>query len=117
MWSIDSSPSARRAVVAPPRTRSYELQRRRNAQRRRRDIFLSLLALTGLSAVVAMVPGLSAMWYLTGVMFVALTGYTLLLVRLRTLNAEREMKLRFLPAASQGDHAPAPAYAMRRSAN
>jgi len=109
-------PSARRTVAAP-RTRSYEAQRRRTAQRRRRDIFLSLLALTALSAVVALVPGLSAMWYLTGVMFAALTGYTLLLVRMRNVSAEREMKLRFLPAASQGDHAPAPAYALRRSAN
>src|SRR5207249_1568046 len=45
-----------------------DLYRRRATQRRRRDIFLSLLALTGLSGICAMVPGLSALWYLTGVM-------------------------------------------------
>jgi hypothetical protein len=97
--------------------------RRRAVQRRRRDIFLSLLALTSLSAVVGFVPGLSAVWYLTGIMGIALVGYLLLLVRMRNVAAEREMKLRFLPRPEHADHraptvtAPAPAYVMRRSAN
>src|SRR3954451_8571273 len=95
--------------------------RRRATQRRRRDIFLSLLALTSLSGVCGFVPGLSAVWYLTGVMAVALLGYVLLLVRMRNLAAERDMKLRFLPRPERvdqgGSAAPAPAYVMRRSAN
>ena len=72
---------------------------------------------TVLSAVCAMVPGLSAMWYLAGAMFVALGAYTALLVHMRNVTAEREMKLRFLPSGSSNEAAPAPAYAMRRSAN
>ena len=96
---------------------SAAAMRRRATQRRRRDIFLSLLALTSLSGVCGFVPGLSAVWYLTGVMAVALVAYVLLLVRMRNLAAEREMKLRFLPR-EQADHgAPAPAYVMRRTVN
>ena len=55
--------------------------------------------------------------YFTGLMAIALVGYTMLLLRMRTLAAEREMKLHFLPSAASGSVEPAPAYAMRRSAN
>lgn len=97
---------------------SPDVLRRRAVQRRRRDIFLSLLALTGLSGLIGFVPGLSAVWYLTGVMGLALVAYTALLLRIRTVAAEREMKLRFLPSAGgPGAVEPAPAYVMRRSAN
>lgn len=103
--------------LSPARV-SPEVMRRRATQRRRRDIFLSLLALTSLSGVCGFVPGLSAVWYLTAVMGLALVAYTALLLRIRTIAAEREMKLRFLPsAAQQGAVEPAPAYVMRRSAN
>jgi hypothetical protein len=101
----------------PTRAYGSDQHRRRAAQRRRRDIFLTLLGLTVLSGVCAMVPGLSAMWYLAGAMFVALGAYTALLVHMRNVTAEREMKLRFLPSGSSNEAAPAPAYAMRRSAN
>ena len=97
---------------------SPDVMRRRATQRRRRDIFLSLSALTSLSAVCGFVPGLSAVWYLTAVMALALVGYTVLLLRIRAVVAERDMKLRFLPSASgPGAVEPAPAFVMRRSAN
>jgi len=99
------------------RPMSSAAMRRRAQQRRRRDIFLSLMALTSLSGVCGFVPGLSAVWYLTGVMAVALVGYVLLLVRMRNLAAEREMKLRFLPQPDRGEREAAPAYVMRQSAN
>ena len=99
------------------RPMSPTAMRRRAQQRRRRDIFLSLLALTSLSAVCGFVPGLSAVWYLTGVMAVALVAYVLLLVRMRNLAAERDMKLRFLPHPDRAERDPAPAYVMRHSAN
>ena len=67
----------------------------------------------GLDFTTFLFPGTLA----TGVMFVALTAYTLLLVHMRNVNAEREMKLRFLPAGTQDEGSPAPAYALRRSAN
>jgi 4-amino-4-deoxy-L-arabinose transferase-like glycosyltransferase len=108
------APTATRRV-GPSRLMSPELQRRRAAQRRRRDIFLSLTAMTGLSGLIGFVPGLSAVWYLTGVMAMALIGYTMLLVRMRNTAAEREMKVRFLGSAASGE--PAPAYVLRRSAN
>jgi len=44
---------------------------------------------------------------------IALMAYVLLLVRLRNVAAEREMKLRFLPRTA----APEPALLLRRSAN
>src|SRR5205823_14983031 len=104
-------------AVGLRRSMSPSAMRRRAAQRRRRDIFLSLLALTSLSGVCGFVPGLSAVWYLTGVMAVALVGYVLLLVRMRNLAAEREMKLRFLPHPDRSEREAAPAYVMRHSAN
>ena len=104
---------------ASVRPLSQEAMRRRAAQRRRRDIFLSLLAMTVLSGLCGLVPGLSAVLYLAGVMFVALCAYVVLLVRLRNEAAERDMKLRFLPTAAGAPGGPAaePAYVLRRSAN
>jgi len=86
--------------------------RRRATQRRRRDVFCSLVVGTAGSLLVGFVPGLSVLWYLTAVLAVALGLYVALLLRLRGVAAEREMKLRFLPSA-----VPQPALLLRRSAN
>ena len=119
--------AARRYVAA--RSMSPEAVRRRATRRRRRDVFLSLVAMTGLSGLIGFVPGLSALWYVSLLGGFALTAYTLLLLRMRTVAAEREMKLRFLPPPGHGHghaahgRAPAgaggiePALVLRRSAN
>ena len=115
LWGPSPSvpPYAPYAAGLRPRSLSPVAMRRRAQQRRRRDIFLSLMALTSLSAVCGFVPGLSAVWYLTGVMAVALMSYVLLLVRMRNLAAERDMKLRFLPQPDRVEPEAAPAYVMR----
>ena len=92
---------------------SPDAVRRRATQRRRRDVFLSLLALTGLSALIGFVPGLAAVHYVALLSGIALCAYVLLLLRIRNVAAEREMKLRFLPQHG----APEPALLLRRSAN
>jgi hypothetical protein len=55
-----------------------------------------VVAMAG-SAVLAMIPGLSIMWLVNVVIDVLFVGYVALLVRMRNLAAEREMKLHFLP--------------------
>ena len=100
--------------------------RRHSAQRRRRDILFSLVTLTGLSAIVGFVPGLSAVWLVTAVVGVATVLYVTLLVHMRNQAAEREMKVRFLPRPGSGvgvgvdggrQAEPQPALLYRRSAN
>ena len=101
--------------------------RRHSAQRRRRDILLSLVTFTGLSGIVGFVPGLSAVWMIAAVVGVATVLYVGLLVHMRNRSTEREMKLRYLPgggglggvggveSARRGE--PQPALLYRRSAN
>ncbi|MDP9072993.1 MAG: hypothetical protein M3N98_02260 [Actinomycetota bacterium] len=77
-------------------------QQRRHAQKRRRDVLLALgVAMAG-SALLAMIPGLSIMWMVNVVIDVLFVGYVALLVRMRNVAAEREMKLTFLPAVNTG---------------
>ena len=110
--SLASEVSAARRYAAV-RSMSPDAVRRRATQRRRRDVFLSLLALTGLSALIGFVPGLAAVHYVALLSGIALCAYVLLLLRIRNVAAEREMKLRFLPQHG----APEPALLLRRSAN
>jgi len=106
--------AARRYAAA--RSMTPDAIRRRAACRRRRDVFLALIALTGLSGLIGFVPGLSAVWYVNLVSGAALATYVLLLVRMRNVAAEREMKLRFLPSQANGGVVE-PALVLRRSAN
>ena len=71
--------------------------RRRHVQKRRRDIFFALVAAAVGSLLLAMIPGLSIMWSVQVVFDVVLVAYVALLVRLRNLAAERELKLTFMP--------------------
>ena len=73
--------------------------RRRQVQKRRRDVFFALLAGAVGSLILAAVPGMSVMWPVQVLFDLLLGGYVALLVRLRNLAAERELKLRFIPAA------------------
>jgi hypothetical protein len=85
---------------------------RRRALRRRRDILVGLLATAALTLVVGIVPDLRAMLIVHLVADVLLAVYVALLIRQRTLAAEREMKVRFLP----GPRVMEPAL-LRRSVN
>jgi hypothetical protein len=88
--------------------------RRRQAQKRRRDVFFALLAGAAGSFLLALIPGMSIMWSVQVLFDVLLGGYVALLVRLRNLAAERELKLRFIPAhrnpARRRDYEVTPAY-------
>ena len=96
-------PASRIGPGAPVRTSPVRRSpvavslRHRQTQKRRRDVFFALLAGVVGSFLLAIIPGLSVMWsvqILFDVMFVA---YVALLIRLRNLAAERELKLRFMP--------------------
>lgn len=90
--------------------------RSRQSIKRRRDVLAGLLVAMAGSLVLGFLPPLRALWavhVLVDVLFVAYVG---LLVYLRNLAAERDMKVRFLPTAPP--HATAePALLYRRSAN
>ncbi len=85
---------------------------RRRALRRRRDILVGLLATSALTLVLGVLPVLRTMLLVHVVVDVLLVAYVALLIRQRTLAAEREMKVRFLP----GPRAMEPAL-LRRSVN
>jgi hypothetical protein len=75
--------------------------RRRQAQRRRRDIFFVLLAGVAGSFLLAIIPGLSIMWSVQVMFDVIFLLYVALLVRARNVSAERELKVTFMPAPAR----------------
>lgn len=72
--------------------------RRRQTQKRRRDVFFALMAGALGSLVIALVPGLSIMWSVQVLFDLLLVGYVAVLIRLRNQAAERDMKLRYMAA-------------------
>jgi hypothetical protein len=88
----------------PTQSRVPSARKRLQAQKRRRDVLMGLVVAIAGSALLAMIPGLSIMWMVNLVVDVMFVGYVALLVRMRNVAAEREMKLTFLPMAR-----PAPA--------
>ena len=80
--------------------------------RRRRDVLVGLLATAAATLVLGLVPSLRVMLMVHLVVDVLLVAYVALLIRQRTLAAEREMKVRFLP----GPRVMEPAL-LRRSVN
>ena len=94
--------NARRAQASMPAALGYQQSvagyrppSRSELQRRRRDVLLGLLA----AVVATLALGLLFRPFLALnlVVDVALAGYVTLLVRARTIAAEREMKVRYLP--------------------
>lgn len=85
---------------------------RASARKRRRDIFSGLLLAMGATLVLSIIPAFRMMLWVHLVVDVAFVAYVTLLVRVRNLAAERELKVRFLPAVSN----PAPQLLLRRSA-
>ena len=101
-------------VSAGPWTAQRLEQRRRRTVKRRRDILFGLLAgMTG-SLLLGFVPALRELIYLHLVLDALFIGYVALLVRMRNIAAERDVKLRFLPTTGRVVE---PAFALQRSAN
>ena len=94
-------------VARPPSARS-------RVQRRRRGVLLVLGGAMASTLLVSFLPGLRATLVLHAIVDVMFVVYVALLVRLRCLTAEREMKLRFLPGNREQVE---PVLALRRSAN
>ena len=73
-------------------------QNRQRMLRRRRNVLIGLAASTMVFLVTGAMPGLHVVLAVAAVAAVLLGTYMALLVRYRNLAAEREMKLRFMPA-------------------
>ncbi len=95
------------------RTYSREGARRARTMKRRRDVLFTLVIAVGVTLVLGVLPPFRALLWLHVACDLALAGYVALLVRARNDAAERDMKLRFLPAAAQPDNV----LLLRRSAN
>ncbi|MGI9032106.1 MAG: hypothetical protein ACR2HY_00150 [Acidimicrobiales bacterium] len=85
-------PVARQAFVAAglPTARARTL-------RRRRDVFVALLGSAAATLALGLLPPLRVLLYVNLVVDVLLVAYVALLIRQRTVVAEQEMKVRFLP--------------------
>lgn len=95
------------------RNYSPEARRRARTLKRRRDVLFTLLAAMGGTLVLGLLPPLRMLWAAHVVLDLAFGVYVGLLMRARGLAAEREMKLRFLPAHARADNV----LMLRRSAN
>jgi hypothetical protein len=87
--------------------------RRRQVQKRRRDVFFGLcLGVVG-SLILGFIPALKVMWVLSLVLVLVLAAYVFVLLQMRNSTVEHA-KVRYLPdTGRQGD----PAFLLRRSAN
>jgi hypothetical protein len=95
------------------RTALATVPARARTQRRRRDIFVGMLAAMGTSLVLGFIPALRILWVVHVLVDMMFVTYVALLVHMRNQAAERDMKVRFLPA-----RAPEPAtLLLRRSAH
>ena len=86
---------------------------RARSQKRRRDIFFALLAGMAGSLLLGFLPALRVMWGLHVALDVVFIAYVGLLLRMRNVAAERDMKVRFLPGAT----AELPPLLLRRTGN
>jgi hypothetical protein len=99
--------------VAGPRTQSRHDAARRRTVKRRRDVFYALVSSMAGTLVLGLVPGMRVLWGLHLVLDALFIAYVLVLVRMRNMAAERDMKVRFLPHANPSAE---PAFALRRTA-
>jgi hypothetical protein len=94
-------------------TPSMAASRRRQVQKRRRDVFFGLcLGVVG-SLLLGFIPGLQVMWLLSVVLMLVLGTYVFMLTQMRNATVERAAKVRYLPDARHVE----PAFLLRRSAN
>jgi hypothetical protein len=85
------------APARPGRYPDPSALRRRQAQRRRRDVLLALMVGASGSFLLALIPGMSVMWTVQILFDVLLIGYIAMLVHMRNLGVERQMKVSYLP--------------------
>lgn len=104
---ISAMPARRRPVSASD-------ARRARTMKRRKDVLVGLLSAMGVTLVLGLLPPLRSLLVLHVLLDLVFAGYVALLVRMRNVAAEQDMKLRFLPGAAGS---PEPALALRRSAN
>jgi len=97
-----------------PMARPQAPAARRRSQKRRRDVFFALIAGMIGSLLLSVVSGVSAMWTVQVVFDLCFTAYVTLLIRMRNLAAERELKLTFMPHPARPSR-PRPAYEMGAS--
>ena len=92
----------RTPLGAPAPTVGSRPRTRAEVRKRRRDVLVGLLAVSGLLLVVAVVVG-GAAWMAWLVSAGLLAGYVALLVQLKAAAAEREVKVAFLPSGAAPD--------------
>jgi len=107
-------PSARRPAQ---RTAMASYSAKARTQRRRRDIFVGLLAAMSASLVLGFIPSLRILWVVHLLVDLLFVGYVALLVQMRNQAAEREMKVRFFPGQMQARRPEPATLLLRRSAN
>jgi len=107
-FAMSAGPIGVGATVGPA-----SAARRLRTQRRRREVFFSLLGGVAGTLLLGLIPGLHAVLMVNVLVDIAFAGYLFALLRFRNLAAEREMKLRFLPQPRRIE----PALLLRRSAN
>ena len=113
-YARSTSPAFPAFPAVGARSPAPRMAKSRQSVKRRRDVLVGLLVAMAGSLVLGFLPPLRALWAVHVVVDVLFAAYVALLVYLRNLAAEREMKVRFLPAAPA---APEPALLYRRSAN
>lgn len=84
--------------------------------KRRRDVLATLAIISVATLILGAFPVLRALWTVHLLVDIALIGYVALLLRLRNVSAETEMKVRFLPFAVPLDPMIEPAM-LRQSVN
>jgi len=86
---------------APPRHRGPDAFTRARARRRRRDTLTVLGAVFVVTLLAAVVTGSTFVWAVVALDGLALGAYVAVLVHLRRMAAEREMKLHYLDPSAQ----------------
>lgn len=95
------------------RSYSRDGARRARTLKRRRDVLFTLLGIMATTLVLGLLPPFRVLLTVHVISDIAFAGYVLMLIQARNAAAEREMKLRFLPATSQPDNV----LLLHRSAN
>jgi hypothetical protein len=115
--------ASRSAYTRPVRPQPSPASRRRQVQKRRRDVFYGLLASVVGAAALGFLPGLSVMWWLSVLLAMVLGVYVVVLAQLQSVAADRSRKVRSIEYAVGRSRAFAayseaePGYLLRRSAN
>jgi hypothetical protein len=108
------APHRAMAPLRQPLSVKAAAHRASEARRRRRDVFLTLLAAAGVTLVAAIFMS-GAVWMLHLLVDALLFGYTAMLIQIQQRVAERSDKVAFLPRGA--GRAPEPAMLLRRSAS